>query len=168
MLYTGHVPSPLGDLLIAGTDTELVGIWFEDAKYFGSAITEPCRENMEAPVIAETAAWLSDYFAGLRPKPERLRLRMIGSDFRCAVWKLLLQIPYGSTMTYGEIASAISRERGTRVSAQAVGGAVGHNPISVVIPCHRVVGANGSLTGYAGGLDRKRWLLQHESGAVVR
>lgn len=162
MLYTGTVESPLGKIVIAGNETGLCGVWFEGAKYFGSTLGDDCIEDANAPMIAETVDWLKRYFDGQKPDPAQLSLCLTGSAFRQAVWSRLLLIPYGKTITYGEIAASMAAESGSRVSAQAVGGAVAHNPISVIIPCHRVVGADGSLTGYAGGIDKKRWLLEHE------
>ena len=117
----------------------------------------------ECPALAQTARWLDLYFAGRRPSPDPLPLAPSGTPFRQAVWRILLEIPYGETTSYGAIASRMAREQGVEIiSARAVGGAVGHNPISLIIPCHRVIGKHGDLTGFGGGLDRKRWLLIHE------
>lgn len=155
MLFLTHYASPLGPILLAADETGLTGLWFEAQKYFPSFSGVDYQEK-ETPVLTETARWLDVYFSGKDPDilPP---LHPQGSPFRQAVWNILLTIPRGQTMTYGEIA----RRLGVR-SAQAVGGAVGHNPISILIPCHRVVGSDGSLTGYAGGLDRKTRLLQLE------
>ncbi len=155
MLFLTHYASPLGPILLAADETGLTGLWFEGQKYFPSFLGVDYQEK-ETPVLTETARWLDVYFSGKDPDilPP---LHPQGSPFRQAVWNILLTIPRGQTMTYGEIA----RRLGVR-SAQAVGGAVGHNPISILIPCHRVVGSDGSLTGYAGGLDRKTRLLQLE------
>lgn len=155
MLFLTHYASPLGPILLAADETGLTGLWFEGQKYFPSFLGVDYQEK-ETPVLTETARWLDVYFSGKDPDilPP---LHPQGSPFRQAVWNILLTIPRGQTMTYGEIA----RRLGVR-SAQAVGGAVGHNPISILIPCHRVVGSDGSLTGYAGGLDRKARLLQLE------
>lgn len=155
MLFLTHYASPLGPILLAADETGLTGLWFEAQKYFPSFSGVEYQEK-ETPVLTETARWLDVYFSGKDPDilPP---LHPQGSPFRQAVWNILLTIPRGQTMTYGEIA----RRLGVR-SAQAVGGAVGHNPISILIPCHRVVGSDGSLTGYAGGVERKARLLQLE------
>ena len=155
MLFLTHYASPLGPILLAADETGLTGLWFEAQKYFPSFLGVDYQEK-ETPVLTETARWLDVYFSGKDPDilPP---LHPQGSPFRQAVWNILLTIPRGQTMTYGEIA----RRLGVH-SAQAVGGAVGHNPISILIPCHRVVGSDGSLTGYAGGVERKAWLLQLE------
>ena len=149
--------SPLGSLLLAADQTGLTGLWVVGQKYFPSFSDGDFFEN-ETPVLTEAKHWLSLYFSGKEPDflPP---LHPQGSSFRQAVWNVLLTIPRGQTMTYGEIARRLNVR-----SAQAVGGAVGHNPISILIPCHRVVGSDGSLTGYAGGLARKEWLL-HLEGA---
>ncbi len=149
--------SPLGSVLLAADQTGLTGLWFVGQKYFPSFSDGDFFEN-ETPVLTEAKHWLSLYFSGKEPDflPS---LHPQGSSFRQAVWNVLLTIPRGQTMTYGEIARRLNVR-----SAQAVGGAVGHNPISILIPCHRVVGSDGSLTGYAGGLARKEWLL-HLEGA---
>ena len=149
--------SPLGSLLLAADQTGLTGLWFVGQKYFPSFSDGDFFEN-ETPVLTEAKHWLSLYVSGKEPDflPS---LHPQGSSFRQAVWNVLLTIPRGQTMTYGEIARRLNVR-----SAQAVGGAVGHNPISILIPCHRVVGSDGSLTGYAGGLARKEWLL-HLEGA---
>jgi len=155
MLFLTHYASPLGPILLAADETGLTGLWFEGQKYFPSFLGVEYQEK-ETPVLTETVRWLDVYFSGKDPGflPP---LHPQGSPFRQTVWDILLTIPRGQTMTYGEIA----RRLGVR-SAQAVGGAVGHNPISILIPCHRVVGSDGSLTGYAGGVERKARLLQLE------
>ena len=161
MIYTQHYASPLGEILIAADERGLVGLWLDSQKYFGGMLPAELTER-ESPVLAETKRWLDIYFSGREPgfTPP---LHPDGSPFRQAVWKLLLQIPYGKTTTYGEIARQLAGKQGLpRMSAQAVGGAVGHNEISIIIPCHRVVGTNGSLTGYAGGIDKKMKLLELE------
>lgn len=155
MLFLTHYASPLGPILLAADETGLTGLWFEAQKYFPSFSGVEYQEK-ETPVLTETVRWLDVYFSGKDPGflPP---LHPQGSPFRQTVWDILLTIPRGQTITYGEIA----RRLGVR-SAQAVGGAVGHNPISILIPCHRVVGSDGSLTGYAGGVERKARLLQLE------
>ncbi len=162
-----HYASPLGGILLAADEMGLTGLWFDREKYFADTLPAAQVEK-ETPVLAEAARWLDIYFTGKEPDflPP---LHPIGSPFRRAVWKILLRIPYGQTTTYGEIARRLAAEQGlARMSAQAVGGAVGHNEISVIIPCHRVVGTNGSLTGYAGGIEKKSALLQLEGADMSR
>ncbi len=161
MKYINYYASPLGKILLAANDKGLSGLWLEGEKAF------PNLKNSEyvltdLPVFNETRRWLDVYFAGYEPNflPP---LDMQGTLFQREVWDILLEIPYGKTMTYGEIAKIIAEKRGiARMSAQAVGQAVGRNPISVIVPCHRVIGADGSLTGYAGGIARKEALLRIE------
>ncbi len=146
---------------MAGSGEGLSGLWFDGQKYYAETLSGEHAER-ELPVFRETKRWLDIYFSGMIPDftPP---LVMKGTAFRRSVWKILLTIPYGRTMTYGEIAGQTGA---ARMSAQAVGGAVSHNPISLIIPCHRVIGADGSLTGYAGGTDRKAFLLRMESAAA--
>ena len=161
MEYIHHYVSPLGGITMASDGEHLTGLWFDGQKYFADTLDE-AHEEKPLPVFDETGRWLDIYFSGKVPDftPP---LAMKTTDFRKAVWEILLTIPYGQTMTYGEIADRIAGQKGlARMSAQAVGGAVGHNAISLIIPCHRVVGANGSLTGYAGGIDKKARLLAME------
>ena len=157
MTYLQRYDSPLGDILLAADEIGLTGLWLDGQKYFARDLSAE-RVERETPILTEAKRWLDIYFTGREPDflPP---LHPIGSAFRQAVWKILLQIPYGRTTTYGEIARQLAKPR---MSAQAVGGAVGHNEISIIIPCHRVVGTNGSLTGYAGGIDKKVALLKHE------
>lgn len=165
MVYTCRYESPLGGMLLAADEIGLTGLWFDGQKYFARELPVE-RTEKEMPILTETKRWLDIYFTGTEPDflPP---LHPIGSTFRQEVWKLLLQIPYGKTVTYGELARQLAEKRGlSRMSAQAVGGAVGHNQISVLIPCHRVVGANGSLTGYAGGIQKKVKLLELEGTDV--
>lgn len=165
MVYTCHYESQLGGILLAADEIGLTGLWFDGQKYFARELPAE-RTEKEMPIITETKRWLDIYFSGTEPDFLPL-LHPIGSTFRQEVWKLLLQIPYGKTVTYGELARQLAEKRGLpRMSAQAVGGAVGHNQISVLIPCHRVVGANGSLTGYAGGIQKKVKLLELEGTDV--
>jgi len=161
MHYTYTYRSPLGPIVIAADGRSLTGLWFEGQKYF--AATLPARhEERPLPLFAQTCRWLDSYFRGEDPGPTP-PLHPQGSPFRQAVWELLLRIPRGRTATYGELAREIARRQGAETcSAQAVGGAVGHNPVSILIPCHRVVGSDGSLTGYAGGIERKVRLLELE------
>ena len=161
MLYTMHYESPLGGILLAADDAGLTGLWFDGAKYFADGLAREHAE-LETPVLAEAVRWIDRYFGGAKPNftPQ---LHPVGSPFRLAVWELLTQIPYGHTVTYGELAERAAHKLGlSQMSAQAVGGAVGHNPVSLMIPCHRVVGTNGSLTGYGGGIQRKVSLLELE------
>lgn len=161
MTYIQHYDSPLGGILLAADEIGLTGLWFDREKYFADNLPAEHTER-ETPVLAESKRWLDTYFAGSEPDflPP---LHPIGSAFRREVWEILLRIPYGQTTTYGAIARELAQKRGlARMSAQAVGGAVGHNEISIIIPCHRVVGAGGSLTGYAGGIDKKVRLLELE------
>ena len=161
MDYTQEYGSPLGPITLASDGEALTGLWFQGQKYDRSTLSDE-NEQRDLPVFREAARWLDRYFAGDAPDfTPPLKLR--GSPFRQAVWEILLTIPRGSVTTYGEIAAHIAAQRGLEhMSAQAVGGAVGHNPVSIIVPCHRVVGADGSLTGYAGGLERKRALLKLE------
>lgn len=161
MQYTNRYQSPLGTIIMAGNEENLTGLWFESQKYFGATLDSHHAE-WELPVFRQTRQWLDIYFQGKDPgffPPISLK----GSAFRLEVWEMLRQIPYGQVITYGEIACRIAEKRREKnMSAQAVGGAVGHNPISILIPCHRVVGTNGSLTGYAGGIEKKIKLLTLE------
>lgn len=161
MQYTGAYASPLGEILLACDSMGLTGLWFVGAKYFARTLP-PEHQEQDTQVLRETRRWLDIYFSGKEPGflPP---LHLAGTEFQLAVWGVLEQIPYGQTTTYGEIARQIAARKGlSRMSAQAVGGAVGHNPVSVLVPCHRVLGSNGSLTGYAGGVDKKRRLLSLE------
>lgn len=163
MIYTTYYNSPVGRILLAAKDTALVGLWIENQKYFLGSLKEALAERNDYPVLVQAKSWLDRYFNGGSPAISELNLAPMGSDFRKAVWDVLCEIPYGVLTTYGEISKKVAKKFGkTQMSAQAVGGAVGHNAISIIIPCHRVVGANGSLTGYAGGIDKKIKLLTHE------
>ncbi len=161
MIFIQHYDSPLGAILLAADETGLTGLWFEGQKFFARDLPAECVEQ-NTPALSEVKRWLDIYFTGKEPDfmPP---LHPIGSAFRRSVWDILLRIPYGQTTTYGEIARQLAEKQGRpRIAAQAVGGAVGHNKISIIIPCHRVVGTNGSLTGYAGGIDKKVKLLEWE------
>ena len=167
MTYIQHYDAPLGRILLAADEVGLTGLWFDGAKYFADGLPAEHTER-ETPVLSEARRWLDLYFAGQEPGflPPR---HPAGSTFQQAVWALLLQIPYGQTTTYGALAKQLAEiNGGKRVSAQAVGGAVGHNPVSIIVPCHRVVGSDGSLTGYAGGLERKVQLLRLEGVDMSR
>ena len=154
-----HKPSPVGMLTLSSDGTALTGLWLEGQKYFGAGLPDAVKET-DLPVFEQASAWLDAYFAKA-PLPALPPLAPQGSPFRQAVWRLLLEIPYGTVTTYGALARTL-RDRGISAAAQAVGGAVGHNPISILIPCHRVVGSDGSLTGYAGGVANKQFLLELE------
>ena len=156
MIYTTHYPSPLGDITLESDGISLVGLWFDGRRHAADMQDKGHEERPDLPVFIETRQWLDIYFNGDIPHFTPL-LRMEGSTFRQRVWQQLLKIPYGSKVSYGDIARSIGCQ-----SAQAVGGAVGHNPISLIVPCHRVVGADGSMTGYGGGIDRKIRLLELE------
>ena len=156
MEYRTTYPSPLGELTLASDGTALTGLWIKGQKYFGGGATL-WEVQDDLPVFAAASSWLDAYFAGEETDPEDLPLAPTGTEFQRTVWQALRDIPYGTTVTYGELASRIGCG-----SARAVGAAVGRNPISIIVPCHRVLGADGSLTGYAGGIDCKRWLLDHE------
>lgn len=161
MQYTSIYKSPLGNILLAADGISLTGLWFDGQKYFARNLG-PEHEEKDLPVFKTIGKWLDIYFSGCKPDfmPP---VHLLGTPFQISVWKLLQQIPYGQIITYGELAQKIARQKGlAHMSAQAVGGAVGHNPISVIVPCHRVVGSGGSLTGYAGGLDKKKCLLSLE------
>lgn len=167
MEYTHHYRSPLGGITLASDGEALTGLWFDGQKYFLSTLCKE-HEEKELPVFEQVSQWLNLYFSGKEPCFTPL-LNPKGTAFRKAVWDILLSIPYGQTLTYGEIADKIAKQRGlAQMSAQAVGGAVGHNPISIIIPCHRVVGTNGSLTGYAGGIERKVQLLTLEKADLSK
>lgn len=157
MEYTYHYQSPLGGITLAGNEEALTGLWFDGQKYFGSTLGKEAVEK-ELPVFRQTKKWLDLYFRGQEPgfTPP---LSFQASLFRKRVWEYLLTIPFGQTVTYGEIAKKLSGVEGGGTSARAVGNAVGHNPVSIIVPCHRVLGAGGKLTGYAGGTEKKEQLL---------
>ena len=167
MQYISQYDSPLGPLLLASDGDAIIGLWFTKQKYFAQN-QQVHYVSRDCQAFASTREWLNIYFSGKEPDftPP---LKLNGSDFRLAVWKILLEIPYGCTMTYGEIAIKMAQKRGKkRMSAQAVGGAVGHNPIGIVVPCHRVVGSNGSMIGYAAGRAKKQYLLQCEQRLIFQ
>ncbi len=167
MIYTSLYSSPLGEITLASDKSFLIGLWFNGQSHFGNILPE-LTEQKELPIFKDAKRWLDIYFSGKEPDflPP---LKYDSTPFRKAVCDIMLTIPYGETMTYGEIAKKIAEENGNKkMSAQAVGGAVGHNPISVMIPCHRVVGTSGSLTGYSSGIDRKAKLLKLEKTDMIR
>lgn len=166
-MFIYQYDSPLGLITAESRGDALCGLWLEGQKYFPSNLPDDYEKKL-LDIFEETGKWLDIYFSGKEPDftPP---LFFDTTPFRHTVWDILLTIPYGKTMTYGEIAEKIAEKRGiNKMSAQAVGGAVGHNPISIIVPCHRVIGSDGKLTGYAGGLDKKEWLLSLESGNIKK
>ena len=168
IIYITYYNSILGKLTIAGDGENIIGLWIEGQKYFADTIkNENIIKKDDISIFIKTKEWLDRYFRGERPDIKELKLSPKGSEFRQNVWKILCRIPYGQTITYGKIAKEIAKLMNKNsMSAQAIGNAVGHNPISIIIPCHRVVGTNGGLTGYAGGIDKKRELLELENADV--
>lgn len=161
MDYIHHYQSPIGGITMASDGDALIGLWLDGQKYFADTRT-PKPQEKDLPIFKLTDQWLDIYFSGKAPDFTP-KIKMKTTPFRKMVWEIMLKIPFGQTMTYGQIAAQIARQKGLKqMSAQAVGGAVGHNSISLIIPCHRVIGSNGQLTGYAGGLDKKTKLLQLE------
>ena len=163
--YTDYESDVIGRLRVASDGEALVGCWFDNDRFFGYGVKEPMEPRDNLPVLAQARKWLDRYFAGEQPDIAELPLAARGSDFQKRVWDILTEIPYGETVTYGDIAKRIASERGGKMSAQAVGGAVGRNPICVIVPCHRVMGASGNLTGFGGGTEnigKKVALLEHE------
>lgn len=182
MIYTSTYFSPLGTLLLAADSAGLTGLWLENGKYFADTLENKEYKKIEktptgsaaagqkeaSEILTDTRHWLDLYFQGKKPDFTP-KLHLTGSDFRMEVWKLLLEIPYGQTVTYGALARKLADRHGlAKMSAQAVGGAIGHNPVSIIVPCHRVVGTNGSLTGYAGGIGNKVKLLELEHTDMSR
>ena len=177
MIYKTSYDSPLGSLLLLADEKGLTGLWFEKQKHFAygrtgfeadAADSVETRGDGSLPLLSEAERWLDLYFAGKKPDFD-LPINLSGTEFQKKVWKILCTIPYGATMTYGQIAAQLAAEQGiTRMSAQAIGGAVGHNPLSIIVPCHRVVGSDGSLTGYAGGIDKKVRLLELEKTDMTK
>ena len=159
MYYKTYYASPLGKLLLVSDGKNLCGLWFEGQKYFAAKLGDTMPENNSLEVFKSAKNWLDRYFARQKPDSKELPLKPQGTEFQKKVWKILCGIQYGSVITYGDIAKRLNP---LSRSAQAVGGAVGHNPISIIIPCHRVVGANNSLTGYATGIETKKKLLELE------
>lgn len=163
MYYSTNYESPLGEMLIVSDGEAICGVWFYGQKHFKSTVIGKTIHDDGLSIFKKAKQWFEDYFNGKNPQIN-FQLKPEGSKFRQKVWKILSEIPYGETLTYGEIASKIS----PNMSAQAVGGAVGHNPISILIPCHRVLGSDGKLTGYAAGLDKKIELLKIENISTCR
>ena len=163
MIYKTYYNSPVGKLLIASKDGKLIGLWIEEQKYYLGKIKDELIENDKEEILVKTKKWLDKYFLGENPKISDLEISLNGTSFEKVVWELLKKIPYGEVTTYKELSKKVAKKLGKeKMSAQAVGGAIRHNPISIIIPCHRVVGTDGNLTGYAGGIDKKVKLLKHE------
>ena len=163
MIYTTTYESPLGKLTLASDGDNLVGLWMEGQKYHSYTLPKEIKEQDDIEIFKVTKRWLARYFTGEKPLINELNLAPVGSEFRQMVWNILCEIPYGEVIAYGEIAKKIALKLNRKsMSSQAVGGAVGHNPISIIIPCHRVIGSDGSFTGYAGGINRKESLLKLE------
>lgn len=163
MIYKTYYTSPLGKIMLVSDGENLIGAWIECQKYFAQSVNVDCTEKDNLEIFKLSKDWIDRYFKGQKPEISELSLAPVGSDFRQAVWEILKNIPYGEVITYGDIAKQLAKQSGKeRMSAQAVGGAVGHNPISIIIPCHRVVGVSGNLTGYAGGINLKIKLLEYE------
>ena len=163
MVYTTNYQSPIGKILLASKDNKLIGLWIEGQKYYLGKLDCKNQEKQNEEILLKTKKWLDRYFNREKPEISELELAPIGTEFSRMVWKLLCEIPYGEITTYGKIANQIAKIMNKKtMSAQAIGGAVGHNPISIIIPCHRVVGTDGNLTGYAGGIDKKIKLLELE------
>ncbi|MCS4484518.1 methylated-DNA--[protein]-cysteine S-methyltransferase [Gleimia sp. 6138-11-ORH1] len=162
MLYKFTYHSPIGTMLLAADGVALTGAWFEGATHFGAGLSESATKQ-ELEIFSTAVAWLDAYFMN-HPLTQLPPMKLVGTDFQLSVWQLLQRIPFGKTVTYGQLAKELAAQNGGRkVSAQAVGNAVGRNRLTIFLPCHRVVGANGDLKGYAGGLARKEFLLCLES-----
>lgn len=163
-MYKTYYMSELGKIVLVSNGQKLIGLWFENQKYyFGKIKQHTVTLNDDLKIFKEAKNWLTRYFSGYAPSIKELDICPMGSEFQQEVFEMLCQIPYGKVTTYGSIAAAIAKKRGKKtMSAQAVGNAVGHNPLSIIIPCHRVIGTNGSITGYASGIDKKMKLLALE------
>lgn len=169
MIYITNYDSPIGSLVIAARNDKLIGLWVEGQKYFFSNFKDEVKKTDNVSILVKTKKWLDRYFNGEVPDIHALDIEFIGSDFRKSVWKILSEIPYGKVVTYNDIACKVASLRNLKkMSAQAIGGAVGHNPISIIIPCHRVVGKDGNLTGYASGIEKKFYLLSLEGNDMSR
>lgn len=169
MLYSTTCQSPVGTITLACDGENLIGLWIEGQKYHGGTVTGDMVEKNDLSVFESSKKWLDRYFAGKKPTISELPLAPVGGEFRQNVWDILCKIPYGEVITYGDIAKKMAAKMNKKSTfSRAVGGAVGHNPISIIIPCHRVVGSNGSLTGYAGGISTKIMLLELEGVDMSR
>lgn len=163
MYFYEFYDSPVGRLVVASDENSIIGLWLAHQRFYMDILQGQECEEKETDVIRLAKIWLDKYFAGEKPEISELPIKFIGSDFRVLVWQMLTEIPYGKVITYGELAKKIAEKRGIKaMSAQAVGGAVGRNPISIIVPCHRVIGSNGNLTGYSGGVSTKIKLLEFE------
>ncbi len=163
MFYTKKVFKGYGELTLSSDGKFLTGLWFEGQKYYPLLYSNGWKNDDTLEIFSQTFDWLERYFCGLRPNIKDIPLGFTGSEFRKAVWGLLLEIPYGQTVTYREISAKTAMILNkSNMSARAVGSAIGHNPISIIVPCHRVIGTNRNLTGYAGGIARKVKLLELE------
>lgn len=163
MFYYDYYDSPLGRLTVAGDERNIVGLWLAHQRFYMDVLQGKECEEKETEVIRLAKRWLDRYFDGEKPEISELPIKFIGSGFRVLVWQMLAEIPYGKVITYGDLAKRIAEKRGIKaMSAQAVGGAVGRNPISIIVPCHRVIGSNGSMVGYSGGVSAKIKLLKLE------
>ncbi len=161
-MFKSYYNSNLGKIIIVADNRYIYGLYFDNQKYLPENL-EKLEINNNSPIIKQVKLWLEEYFNGKKPNLENLPIKLIGSEFKMLVWSVLKTIPYGKTITYGEIAKTLAKKTNKeKISARAVGNAVGHNPISIIIPCHRVIGANGKITGYAGGIDKKIALLKLE------
>ena len=169
MLYSTEYTSPVGAMTLVSDGENIIGLWIAGQKYFEENVKDTVTERPDLPVFSLIKKWLDAYFSGKQPAISELPLAPVGGEFRKIVWDILCEIPYGQYTTYGEVAKKVAAKINRKsMSSQAVGGAVGHNPISIIIPCHRVVGVSGSLTGYAGGIDKKVKLLEHEGVDMSR
>lgn len=167
MQYISQYNSLLGKIVLASEENYLTGLWFENQKYFGSTLREEYIKKDDLKIFEIVKKWLDNYFAGKNPSIDELKIKPSGTNFRKIVWQLLCYIPYGEVITYKELSQKVAKILNIKsMSSQAIGGAVGHNPISIIIPCHRVVGTNKKLVGYAGGLDKKIKLLELEGNNI--
>lgn len=166
MKYINYYNSPLGRILLASDGVNLTGLWFVGQRYYACGLSLPAHDK-NLPVFKDVIRWLNIYFSGQKPEYTP-PVHFIGTSFQIDVWKIIEQIPYGEIVTYKDIAAIVARQKGqSQMSAQAIGGAVAHNKISIIVPCHRVFGMNKKLTGYAGGLDRKSALLKLEQAMII-
>ncbi|MFD1392962.1 methylated-DNA--[protein]-cysteine S-methyltransferase [Lacticaseibacillus jixianensis] len=166
MLAQSTYESPLGEMTLLADDDHLLGVWFQDQQYFGGTVDLRLVPRQETRVLITAGRWLEAFFAGAQPEPRLVPVQLSGTAYRQAVLCALLEVPYGAVTTYGELAAVVSRRLGRRAAPRAIGGAVAHNPLSVIVPCHRVIGQAGALVGYAGGIDRKMMLLGMEGHTV--
>ncbi len=165
MYYTNY-NSKFGEIVIVSDGESILELFFKEQKHFDYIITKNVILKNNIPILNETCKWLDRYFNKENPSIKELPLKFVGTNFRKLVWNLLLDIPYGGTTTYLYLANRVSKILNKKMSAQAIGGAVGHNPIAIIVPCHRVIGTNGDLTGYAYGLDIKKKLLDLEKNNI--